>query len=71
MKFSEIKDLSKEALLKRIFESQKASFDLRMKHSLGQLQNPLEIRKVRREVGQLKTALWNQTKNKSAQENSK
>ena len=57
MKFADIKSLTKAELEKKVFLSQKDLFELKMKHSLGQLQNPLEIRKIRRDVARLKTAL--------------
>ncbi len=57
MKFVDIKNLTKIELEKKAFMTQKDLFQLKMKHSLGQLQNPLEIRKLRRDIARLKTVL--------------
>lgn len=57
MKFSEIKNLNRDELVKRIKGSREDLFDSRMKHSLGQLSNTDHIRKIRRVVARLKTAL--------------
>jgi large subunit ribosomal protein L29 len=57
MKFSEVKDMNKEELKKRIKEMSEELFELKMKHSLGQVSNPLKIRDVRRNMAKIKTAL--------------
>ena len=57
MKFSEVKDLSKVELVKRINEKKNEMFQLKMKHSLGLLANPLSIRNERREMAVMMTAL--------------
>ena len=57
MKFSEIKNLSLEALKKREKELNEEVFELKMKHALGQVGNPLLLRSLRRDRAQLKTLL--------------
>jgi large subunit ribosomal protein L29 len=57
MKFADVKDLSKTELVKKNKAAVAELFTLKMKNTLGQLANPLEIRKVRREVARIKTAL--------------
>jgi large subunit ribosomal protein L29 len=57
MKFSDIKDLTVEELRKRYGVSRRDLFDMRMKHSLGQLANPLEIRFLRKSIAKVNTAL--------------
>ncbi len=57
MKFSDIKDLTVEELRKRYEVSKRDLFEMRMKHSLGQLANPLEIRHLRRSIAKVDTAL--------------
>jgi large subunit ribosomal protein L29 len=57
MNFGEIKDLTVEELRKRILLTRQDLFQLKMKHSLGQIQSPIEIRKQRRGLAQMETAL--------------
>lgn len=57
MKFTEIKDLTAEELGKRKAKLAEEFFVAKMKHSLGQLGNPLEIRGMRRDLARLNTAL--------------
>ena len=57
MKFSEIKDLTLEELLKREKSLKEESFMLEMKHALGQITNPLSVRSMRRDVARIKTAI--------------
>lgn len=57
MKFADIQDLTVEELRKREVKMSAEYFDMKMKHSLGQVGNPLEIRGLRRDVARIKTAL--------------
>ena len=57
MEFSEIKDLTVEELKKRLGQNQNELFELRMKHSLGQVGNPVQIREKRRDIARFSTAL--------------
>jgi large subunit ribosomal protein L29 len=57
MKFAEIKDLTGAELRKRVVQLREELFGARMKHSLGQLGNPIEIRDKRKDLARLKTAL--------------
>ncbi len=57
MKFTEIKDMSNAELVKKQKVATKEIFTAKMKNSLGQLSNPLEIRKMRRELARIKTAI--------------
>ncbi|OFZ11229.1 MAG: 50S ribosomal protein L29 [Bdellovibrionales bacterium RBG_16_40_8] len=57
MKFIDIRDLTVEELRKREKSIIEESFDLRMKHSLGQVGNPLQIRSLRRDRARIRTAL--------------
>ena len=56
MKFSEVKDLSEKELVKRERLLREEFFHLRMKHSLGQLANPIEIRGKRKDIAKILTA---------------
>jgi large subunit ribosomal protein L29 len=57
MKFAEIKDLTSTELRKRVVQLREELFEARMKHTLGQLGNPIEIRYKRKDLARLKTAL--------------
>ena len=57
MKYSEIKDLTVDELQKRQKNMREEMFELTMKHSLGQVNNPLQIRQVRRDIAGVQTAL--------------
>lgn len=57
MKYSEIKDLTVEELKKRVSSLREELFEVKMKHSLGQLSDTDHIRRVRRDAARVKTAL--------------
>ena len=49
------KKLSKEDLEEKLKEFQSSLKDLKMKHSISPIENPLEIKKIRRTIARLKT----------------
>ena len=57
MKFTDVKDLTEKELLKKRKAASSELFTLKIKNSLGQVANPLEIRKLRRNVARIQTAL--------------
>ena len=57
MKFTEIKELTSTELRKRVVQLREELFEARMKHTLGQLGNPIDIRDKRKDLARLKTAL--------------
>lgn len=59
MKKKEIKELSVEELGTKLAEYRKQHSDLKMAHFVTPLENPLQIRKVRRTVARLATELTN------------
>ncbi len=60
MKQKEIIKLSKEDLQDKLVENKKQLEELRMTHSISPLENPLEIKRLRRIVARIKTAVSNQ-----------
>ena len=60
MKQKEIIKLSKEDLQDKLVENQEQLEELRMTHSISPLENPLEIKRLRRIVARIKTAVSNQ-----------
>ena len=57
MKNKEIKELSTEELTAKLGEYKKQHADLKMAHFVTPLENPLQIRKVRRTAARLATEL--------------
>lgn len=57
MKFKDIKDLTKDELFKKERELKDELFQAEMKNALGQLSSPISIRKTRRDIARVKTAL--------------
>lgn len=57
MNYADISGLSETELRKKSNELRAKMFEATMKNALGQLQNPMEIRSMRRDVARLQTAL--------------
>lgn len=57
MKFADIRDLTVEELRKRLGQMRDEHFNLKMKHSLGQVASPVSIRVLRRDIARVQTAL--------------
>ncbi|MBA0884426.1 50S ribosomal protein L29 [Flavobacterium undicola] len=57
MKQSEIKDLSAAQLQENLSQAKKTYADLKMAHAISPIENPLQIRSLRRAVARLATEL--------------
>ena len=57
MKQSEIKELSTAELQEKLSDTEKAYVDLKMTHAISPLENPIQLRNVRRSVARLATEL--------------
>lgn len=57
MEYKEIKDMSLEQLNKKAQELRKNLFEMRMKNTMGQLNNPLEVRTTRKSIAKVFTAI--------------
>lgn len=57
MKQSEIKELSTAELREKLSETKKAYSDLKLTHAISPLENPIQLRSVRRSVARLATEL--------------
>ena len=57
MKQSEVKEISTAELQEELGKAQKAYSDLKMAHAMSPLDNPLQIRKVRRSIARMATEL--------------
>ncbi len=53
MKASELRDMTHEELDLQLRETKKELFNLRFQHALGELDNPLRIREVRRDIARI------------------
>lgn len=62
MKVNELRKLSDKDLVKKIQESKKELFDLRLKQSVGNLDKPSKVRELRKDVARMNTIL-NERKN--------
>jgi len=70
MKIKEIRELSADELKARRSELGQNSFQLRLQKKLGQLENPSQIRAVRREIARIETVLAERS-HKGSQETAK
>jgi large subunit ribosomal protein L29 len=57
MKLEELKKLNEEEIRIRLDDAQVEMENLRIQHSTRQLDNPLRIRSLRREIARMKTVL--------------
>lgn len=57
MKQKEIKDLSVAELQEKLSQTKKTYSDLKMAHAISPIENPMQIRTVRRTVARLATEL--------------
>ncbi|WP_418263934.1 50S ribosomal protein L29 [Flavobacterium faecale] len=57
MKQSEIKDLSAAQLQENLSQAKKTYADLKMAHAISPIENPLQIRSMRKTVARLATEL--------------
>ncbi len=57
MKAHELRELDKEELLRILKELKEKLFELRTQKVLGSLENPMEIRKIKRDIARVKTVI--------------
>ena len=62
-KLKELRKLSDEELNKKIVESKKELFDLRLKISPGTLEKPSRVDELRKDIARMKTILNDRKKN--------
>ena len=61
MKAKELKNLSVEELGKKLEELKKDLFMLRMQHATNQLENPLKLNAVKKDIARVKTIIREKT----------
>ena len=57
MKAQELKNLSSEELAKKLDELKKDLFMLRMQHATNQLDNPMRLNAVKKDIARIKTII--------------
>ena len=60
MKASEIRELTAEELSAKLGELKKDLFQLRLQHATNQLENPVRITEVKRDIARVKTIIREQ-----------
>ncbi len=70
MKVSEIREHTKEELETKLFDIKKSLFGLKFQKATGQLENPVKIRNLRKDIARIETLLREkETDKKSSGEN--
>jgi len=64
MKPQELRELSADELRTREKELADQLFKLRFQHTLGQLENPMKLRNIRREIARIETLLREKSRGK-------
>lgn len=57
MKAKEIRELSIDELNVKLLDLKKDLFNLRLQHAINQLDNPIKIAEVKRDIAKIKTIL--------------
>lgn len=57
MKTQELRDMSKEELVRKEEELRDQLFKLKFQHALGQLDNAMKLRNIKRDIAKIKTIL--------------
>jgi large subunit ribosomal protein L29 len=57
MKIRELRDLSKEELQAKAVDIKKELFNLRVQQTMGQIENPMRLRLLRKDIAKAKTVL--------------
>jgi len=53
----ELRDLSNEELIMKAADLKKEMFNLRVQQAMGQIENPMRLRTLRRDIAKTKTVL--------------
>lgn len=57
MKVKDIRDLNKDELNKKLFDCKDELFKLRFQLATGQLDNPMRLKQVRKDIARIKTVI--------------
>ena len=59
MKVNALRDLSTAELEKKVVDLKEELFNLRFQMATGQLENPMKIKEIRKDIAKAKTIVWN------------
>ena len=57
MKANELRDMSAAELTKKLAELKEELFNLRFQHAINQLENPMRMKEVKKDIARIKTVL--------------
>ena len=57
MKASEVRDLSERELMEKISDLKAELFNLRFQHAINQLENPMRLSHVKKDIARVKTVI--------------
>lgn len=57
MKAAELRDLTVKELNDKLLDSKKELFNLRFQHAINQLENPMRIKAVKKDIARINTIL--------------
>ncbi len=57
MKTAELRDMSSDELIAKASELKKELFNLRVQQAMGQIENPMRLRLLRKDIAKTKTVL--------------
>ena len=66
MKVKEIRDMSVGELDQKVASLKEELFNLRFQHATGQLENPMRIREVKKDIARIKTVIREKELNSQA-----
>jgi large subunit ribosomal protein L29 len=64
MKMNELKDLELKDLLEKVENAEEKLQQMKLNHSIAPLENPMQIKAVRRDIARMKTELRQRELNK-------
>jgi large subunit ribosomal protein L29 len=62
MKYEELQEMTEDELQIKEAELKDQLFKLRFQHSLGQLENPLKMKRIKKDIARIKTLLSERSK---------
>ena len=57
MKAAELREMSNAELTKKLAELKEELFNLRFQHAINQLENPMRMKEVKKDIARIKTVL--------------
>lgn len=57
MKASEIRELTREEIIRKTADLKEELFNLRFQHEVGQLENPQKMKQTKRDIARVKTII--------------